>query len=146
MDQFNKSTNENHLYMKFLRYKVVPNSEILCWIVQFNKSTAKKPPIYGIFEMRKQSFFLPIQQLNKEFTHPRSKNLRQDKINKSTAKKHLYMKFLSWLNRFFFQFNKSTRNSPTPDWHLQILGSEAQFNKSMEEKNIYIWNFWGGEI
>ena len=118
----------------------MPHSEIVCWIVQFNKSTAKKPPIYGIFEMRKQSFFLPIQQLNKEFTQPRSKNLRQDKINKSTAKKHLYMKFLSWLNRFFFN-STSQQGIHLPLIDIYKFWVAKPNSTSQRRRKTYIRNF-----
>ena len=59
---------------------------------------------------------------------------RIDQFNKSTDKKTPTYEIFDLVKYFFHQFNKSTRNSLSPESDLQILGIIAQFNKSTEEK------------
>ena len=50
------------------------HTQTVSWIVQFNKSTAKKTPIYEIFESMK-IIFSSIQQVNSKLTQPHIQKL-----------------------------------------------------------------------
>jgi len=134
--QFNKSTAEKSpIYEIFELVKMI--------FSQFNKSTAKRyTSTFVIF--RQDS---PIQQVNgqkntcignfwvgeidflqfnkstaKWYT-PIFRNFWQESTNQQVngQKRQLYMKFLSWWNRFFSQFNKSTAK-----WYTLIKYSHNQ--------------------
>ncbi len=121
MDQFNKSTNENHLYMKFLRYKVVPNSEILWWIVQFNKSTTKTHTYINFFLSCLKMIF-SIQQVNGKITQPHIQKFWLERpIQQVNGQKTPICEIFELMKYIFSQFNKSTAK-----WHNPTFRNFSQ--------------------
>ena len=124
--QFNKSTAIWHTHRK-----VTPNSEIWFRIVHFNKTMAKTH-LCHFFELVENDFLNSTSQQPNNTGQYLEILGRLVQINNSMAKKHLYMNFLSWWNKFFLNSTSQQQNDMPSD--SEILGSVDQFNKSTNKK------------
>ena len=95
LNSTSQQQNDTPLIKSFHTKKVYVDSPI-------QQINGQKTPIYEIFELVKIIFFFNSTSQQQIDTTPYSEIIgRIVQFNKSTAKKHLYMKFLSWWKWFF---------------------------------------------